>query len=234
MANTALSGGSTPYAIGDLNAIAGNINAASSNGAVSQFTQDHLVNGACPGVVWRYGDVITYGENVWGEPQTAAGQLLMAKFDSLYFNAGGVLEPGLSFTMTFQTAQAVLNYLLAAHTPSALNANLVDPTSSASGQFGGEVVALKLNVDFSDAGYTRGASGIPFGDLHLCGFTSPSGLNGLSVRKFLGHANSALGGNGAPLTISELNTTAIGLNESFEAGVVQQFAQDHLVNGACP
>ena len=33
-----------------------------------------------------------------------------------------------------------------------LTSDLLDPTSSSAGEFGGSVVALRINVDFSDAG----------------------------------------------------------------------------------
>ena len=41
------------------------------------------------------------------------------------------------------------------------------PTSSPSGSFGGDVLVLRLNVDFSDAGFLHGTSKIPFGNLVL-------------------------------------------------------------------
>jgi hypothetical protein len=92
-------------------------------------------------------------------------------FDVVYFSTGGVLEVGLSaapgFSITFMRASDVISYLPAFGTPGALNANLVNPTSSASGYFGGEVVALTLNIDFADAGHTLGADGIRFRDLRL-------------------------------------------------------------------
>jgi hypothetical protein len=67
------------------------------------------------------------------------------------------------------------------------------------------VLALQLNVDFSDAGFLLGTSGLHFGDLVLqnltaanTGFASLPALNGVTVRQFLADANTALGG-GAPI-----------------------------------
>jgi hypothetical protein len=99
--------------------------------------------------------------------------------------------------------------------------------------FGGEVVALQLNVDFSDAGHTLGATGLRFGNLTLCGL-SLAGLNGTSVRSFLATANTALGGGLTPYAITDINALANELNFAFGEGAVSVFAQAHLVNGACP
>jgi hypothetical protein len=241
MLNSALGGGPAPYTITVLHLIAEQVNAAFSGGSPSVFAQEHLFNGACPctpgapGCGWEDGDVITYTQNQWGEASTIAGQLLVNFFDAVYFTAGGVLEVGGAFTMTFQAATAVLNYQPSSGTPAPLNANLVDPTSSASGQFGGEVVALKLNIDFGDADHISGAANVPFGNLTLCSFTSPyESLNGTSVRSFLATANVALGGGATTIPIADLNWLAIQLNASFESGSVLPFSQQHLFNGACP
>ncbi|MGH7709644.1 MAG: hypothetical protein ACREOG_00075 [Gemmatimonadaceae bacterium] len=48
IANTALGGGSTSYAITDLMTIAIQLNQAFHEGMVSPFAQQHLVHGACP------------------------------------------------------------------------------------------------------------------------------------------------------------------------------------------
>ena len=239
--NTALGAGPAAYSYGDMAILTNEVSSAFEGGSPSLFAQQHLFDGACPctpgapGCGWEDGDVITYTQNQWGEASTIAGQLLVNFFDAVYFTAGGVLEVGGAFTMTFQAATAVLNYQPSSGTPAPLNANLVDPTSSASGQFGGEVVALKLNIDFGDADHISGAANVPFGNLTLCSFTSPyESLNGTSVRSFLATANVALGGGATTIPIADLNWLAIQLNASFESGSVLPFSQQHLFNGACP
>ncbi|MGH8614202.1 MAG: hypothetical protein ACREYF_19770 [Gammaproteobacteria bacterium] len=239
--NQGLGGGTTPYSIDDLAQLAFDLAQSFESGAASLFAQDHLFNGPCPctpgtvGCGWTDGDMVTYGQNLWGDQTSVAGQLLGVYFDSVYFTVGGVLEVGGIFTMTFQSASAVWGYQPSAGTPAPLNANLVDPTSSASGQFGGEVVALKLNVDFNDAGHVGGAANVPFGNLTLCAFAPPNdSLNGTLVRSFLATANTALGGGATTIPIADLNSIAINLNGSFESGAVNLFAQDHEFNGACP
>jgi hypothetical protein len=109
-----------------------------------------------------------------------------------------------------------------------LNADLVDPSFSSSGGFGGEVTGLQLNVDFSEAGYTPGTLGIPFGDLVIHDYSSLPQVNGLTVRELLQNANVLLGGGTVGYTIGDAFTLAEQLNGSFEGGTPAQFAQDHL------
>ena len=188
------------------------------------------------GCGWEDGQVVTHTQDVWGTPTTDAAMLLAAYFDAVYFTAGGVLRVGGTYTMTFASAVAIFTYQPAVGTPGPLNADLSDPTSStAAGQFGGEVVGLKLNIDFSDADHTLGTSGLRFGDLTLCGFTgSQAVLNGTTGRDFLATANVALGGGPATLPIAELNDIAVQLNASFGGGLVSPFAQQHIFAGPCP
>jgi hypothetical protein len=100
--------------------------------------------------------------------------------------------------MKFTGAGAIENYLPASGTPAALNADLIDPTSSSSGQFGGEVLALRLNVDFSAAGITQGPGG-PFGALTLT--STGMSLDGQTVLQVLAAMNTALGGGNAPVRL---------------------------------
>ena len=175
----------------------------------------------------------THSQDQWGDGTTMAGNLLTNNFATVYFSTGGLLV-GLvpTFNMTFDSAKAIFNYQPATGAPASLNANLSNPTSTASGSFGGEVVGLKLNVDFSDNNLLPSSANLRFGDLLICG-VNPA-IDGSTVRTFLGYANSALGGGSAPLTITELNSIAVQLNASFGEGGTNQFAQDHLFAGACP
>ncbi len=77
-------------------------------------------------------------------------------FNSLYGTLGymevGILGSVGNYAMLFTSSGSLFTYLPSAGFAGPLTASLVDPTSSGSGVFGGEVVALRLNVDFSDAG----------------------------------------------------------------------------------
>jgi hypothetical protein len=177
------------------------------------------------------GEFVTYSQGSWGgtpSPGNAA-QLLADRFDIVY--GFGAVEVGISgsagFSLIFSWVGAVLNYLPSSGSPAPLNADLLDPTSTASGVFGGYVLALQLDVDFNDAGYLNGSSGIPFADLILVGTAYPL-LNGLSVREYLAEANGFLGANPAPYTYDDIATLTEDVTRAFEGGTPTQFAQDHL------
>jgi hypothetical protein len=193
-----------------------------------------------PGCGWSDGDLVTDSQDAWGSnptPTNAAG-LLLTNYDAVYASTFGVVEVGIpgtaGFSIRFSNANDLLGYLPALGLIGPLTSDHIDPSSTESGGFGGEVLALRINVDFSDAGVTLGASGIPFGNLTLCNLTTPPLLNGLTVRQYLGEANTLLGGGSTSHSIAELHPFTDQLNRSFPAGVASLFAQDHLVNGACP
>jgi hypothetical protein len=187
--------------------------------------------------IWKTGDVISYSDLSWGEPpsETNAAGLLVANFNAVYPDGlfVGIYPTG--YWIGFTNSAALLLYLPASGFPFALRTNYVNPTTTVSGLFGGGVVGLKLDIDFADAGITLGSSKIPFGDLALCGFTDLPALNGLSVRQYLAAVNMALGGGSAIYAIDPyLDVVTFELNRAFEAGSPNQFAQDHVVYGACP
>ena len=179
---------------------------------------------------WMNGDVVTYRQSDWGAVPNGsnAASLLTGNFAAVY--AVTPLRVGGVFTILFSAASAVLSYLPASGVAGALNTSLVDPTTSSSGLFGGEVVALKLNVDFADAALTGATFSTAFGDLVLCNFTSPSTINGTSVRDFLAATNALLGSGTATFTISDAVPIIGELNAAFLGGTPTGFALDHV----CP
>ena len=194
--------------------------------------------GAANAGPWHVGDLTTYGQGIWGGvPGTDAGAtLLVAEFDTVYASTGGVIVGSTSgSTMVFTDATSVLTYMPSVGPYAPLNGSVANPLTTVSGAFGGEVLALAFNVDFSDAGFLPETSGLRFGDLVLTGFSTASQLNGLTVRQFLGNMNTLLSGGSSIVTVSELGTgvgevggLVSNLNASFSNGNPQQFAQDHL------
>ena len=139
----------------------------------------------------------------------------------------------------FTDAGSVRTYLPSIGPLAPLNGSVVNPLSTASGAFGGEVLGLEFNVDFSDAGLLPGSSGLRFGDLVLENFsTGPvvnqESFNGLTVRQFLGDENILLSGGSTVFSIADLGTAASDINGSFSNGIPTAFAQDHLVAPASP
>jgi len=178
---------------------------------------------------WLPGEMITFTEEDWGDPTSAAAVLLVFNFNTVYFASAG-LHVGSGFSMLFTSADTTLDYLPGTGAAGPLTSNLGNPGASPSGSLGGEVTGLKLNIDFSAAGLTLGTSGISFGTLTLCNLAGGQAvLNGTTVSDFLGVASTALGGGAATLSYDELRDLASLLNGSFFQGtVVSAFAHDHV------
>jgi hypothetical protein len=138
--------------------------------------------------------------------------LLASNFNALFPAGVEVGFPGSEgYSMKFSSALAVKDYLPAGGTPDQLTADLLDPTSSSSGVFGGQVLALKLNIMLSDGGATPPG----LGDLF---YINPGdALHGLTVRQILAAAELALGGGPLPEghTYASLSTLCDHLNLSW-------------------
>lgn len=174
-------------------------------------------------------DVCSYTQGGWGAKPNGnnPASLLANNFSSVY--SGGFVEVGIpgasGFSMKFQSALAIQNYLPAGGTPGALNTDLVNPTSSSSRVFGGQVLALQLNVDFNNAGLTHDPD---FAGLELC--NTGGSLDGSTVAQILAAANTALGGGALPAgyTFSSLNDLVDHLNQSFDDCVPSAFGLANL------
>lgn len=179
---------------------------------------------------FQAGDFVTHLQDDWGDASTVAGTRLSDHFNSLY-GAAGYVEVGISgaggFSMLITSASSAFTYLPASGAPAALIADLVDPSSTPAGIFAGEVLALRLNVDFSDAGYTLGSLGIPFGDLVFHDYSQVPQVNGLTVRQVLAQANTLLGGGASGYGIADANSIVMNLNASFFQEP-SEFAQNYL------
>lgn len=175
----------------------------------------------------RPGDFISYAQGGWGSKPNGnnPGALLASQYGIAY--PGGKVLVGLGsggFGMVFSSASAIEAYLPAGGTPAKLTTSLVNPTRSASGVFGGQVLSLELNIRFSDAGILPPG----LGDLKIVG--TGTGLDGLTVRTALAGANQALAGVPTPsgYTYSDLNSVTTNLNEAFDNGSLSNWAQAHL------
>lgn len=213
----------------------------STLGSTSTCTDEKLTVNAptsCPndgtiGCPWKDGDLTSYDQGGWdGNPSS----VLTNNFSSVY--GGGSVIIGGTFALPFSNAAAVLAYLPASGTARPLTSTLQDPTDTASGVFGGDVLALQLDVDFADAGDLTANSGLKFGDLTICGLTSETGLNGKSVRDFLTIDNALLGGDSSGGfsggDITNLDPITADVTGAFDGGTPSSVAQDHLVDGSCP
>jgi hypothetical protein len=179
---------------------------------------------------WQPGDLVTFTQTDWAL-NSAAAALLRANWDTVYTsNDNYALNVGIGFSILWTSPGTVLNYFPTSGAPVPLTGSYVDPTTTSTGVFGGDVTALQLDVDFADAGFLLGNSGIPFGNLVVTQLRgSIANLNGQTVRQVLVQASIALGGGPTPYPIDDLDAMIAQLTFAFDAGVVSSYAQAHLV-----
>ena len=192
-------------------------------------SSDPIIAGIpCP---WGLDDLLTFGQVGW----TSEGAPLSdTTFDTVEHNALVVGDPsGNHIELT--SADAVKAYFPSGGPAGSLTTSFLNPTQNATGTgvFGGDVVALKLDVDYSDAGLIPNASGLDFGDLTLCGVPSLPALTGMRVRDYLALANAALAGHSTTYSPSQLQSFTDSLGVAFPDGLVGP-AASYLFNGACP
>jgi hypothetical protein len=201
--------------------------------AISLLVLTLLTTGAARADGWSVGSVVTYDQVEWGESTTAAGMLLNASYDTVYGPTGdefviGSTTPG--YFALFTDEVNLDDFIPASGAPGPLDANLSNPSTSSAGVYAGEVAALKLNLDFSNAGLLPNSSGLLLGNLVLTGFSgSESSLNGMTVDQFFGLSQAELAGQSTTIGFPDIDNLAANINAAFDAGQPDAFAQDHLV-----
>ncbi len=191
-----------------------------------------LAAGTASASSFQAGDLTTFTQADWGgDPGTDPGATaLQAFYESVYASSFGIVTVGSTsgFTMRFTDASSVLGYLQAVGPFAPLDGPTLNPVTTSSGGFGGEVLGLELNVDFSDANVLPGTLGVPFGDMQLTNFAPGSPFEGLTVRQVLVDVNTLLGGGTTAFTIADLGSLVGDLNASFSEGNPSTFADNHL------
>ena len=181
-------------------------------------------------------EFVTYTQADWGNGgNPTANTLLRDNFVNVYAATAGTLTVGAGISMYFDSASALIAYMPTSGNVATLDAAVSDPGTTSSGAFGGDVLGLVLDVDFSNYGALHGTSSTPFGNLILVNFNPNSvdfDLNGMSVTQFLAISETALGGGSTDgHTLDDIDTIVAELGSSFDAGnpgTVSEFATDHL------
>ena len=187
--------------------------------------------GTASAVPFGVGDFVTYTQDDWGgDPNSnPAAHLLLDQFDLLYGGSSKWSSVAGRMVDYFHERFGSPGLPAVKGPPGPLTADLVDPTSTSSGLWGGYVLALQLNADFNDAGLLHGTNAILFGDLILTQLVSTPEFNGYTVRQFLHEANRVLGGGtGTTTSYEDLAFVTQDLGSAFSAGSPSAFAQDHL------
>jgi hypothetical protein len=152
----------------------------------------------------------TFTQGGWGAKPSGnnPGKFLADNFAKVY--PSGVSIGGAK-TIKLTASTAVEKFLPQGSTPARLTQNYLNPNWDIT-VLAGQVLALKLNVDFSAAKLTRAGLG---------GLVVVSGdMAGNTVNQVLATANAVLGGGALPsgLTLSELNEAVTRINENFNGG----------------
>ncbi|MCX7874526.1 MAG: choice-of-anchor A family protein [Melioribacteraceae bacterium] len=158
---------------------------------------------------------VTFTQGGWGNKSGTPGKIRDAYFSSVFPNG---LTLGIGKTLKLSTSEKVKNFLPQGGTAGVFTQNYVDVTSTSAGVLAGQLVALKLNVEFSAAG-KLGTNSTKLGDLQI----SSGPFAGKTVNEFLQMAEIAIGGgslNG--FTFSQFNDAATAINENFDNGTVDK------------
>ena len=175
-------------------------------------------------------EFFSFSQNTWGADPGAGppASLVRDDFEALY-PTGLIVGSTSNKYMLFTAGDSLLDYLPSTGAAAPLNAILVDPFTTISGIFGGQVAGLRLNIDFSDAGILSHPSDVAFGDLLLTGLTgNVAALDGLSLRQFQLIANDFLGDVVEPFPIADFSATLMQINGAFEGGFHNAWGDAHL------
>jgi hypothetical protein len=159
-------------------------------------------------------DYETYTIGGWGAPPKGnnIASVLAANFSKVYSKG---LVVGNGYRMSFSGASAIQAYSPDGGTPAVLRRNHSNPTTTESGIFGTQVTALKLNVDFSNAGITKPG-------LANLKIAAGKPLAGQTVTQVLATAQKVLGGDTKSLppgmSVSRLSDVVDALNNNFADG----------------
>ena len=150
----------------------------------------------------------THTQSGWGAKPSGsnAGKRLAERFAQVY-PSGSVI--GGTKTIKLTSAAAVEAFLPQAGTPAKLTQDYINPTSPISA-LAGQVLALRLNVDFSAAGLTT---------MGFATLTVVEGeLAGITVNDVLALGNAVLGGGALPsgLKLSDLTQIIRLINSNFD------------------
>ena len=253
-ANTALSGGQLPdgYSYASLNELLVNLNTAFPDGTGSSWANGHLQVSPLSG--YRSGTKVEWANNVAGFLShidnvnggfydggwnvafaTVESSAAQGGIGNPLFGQGVVVGNPSSLYLYLTDGLWATTYLQASGgAPGALTATQGNGvTTTSSGDFGQEVLALKFNVDFANP--PQGSTVAPgyylpagYGSLHLQGTSSV--LDDKSVSEILEISNHALAGEALPAgyTYTSLNALLASLNAAFTGGNASSWAVGHL------
>ncbi|HXG49377.1 MAG TPA: SdrD B-like domain-containing protein [Methylomirabilota bacterium] len=157
---------------------------------------------------------ISFTQEDWGAlPGESHPAALLTNCFARFYKRG--LRIGIGHGLTFTSAQAVQDFLPAAGAPGVLVGDQTDPLISEAGELAGNLLALKLNVDFALRKQTgRNILGLKIEPGHP--------LAGQRVARLLALAHKVVGGRMDVLppgvSLEDLNDTLARINRNFRCG----------------
>jgi hypothetical protein len=168
----------------------------------------------------------------WGTecPESQAGDMYSTQpgcirdhyFAQVFPGGEVVIGHASGYTARWTSSAAVAAFLPDGSTPSILTSDLVNPTTTPAGILASQILALRLNREYSCAGIFS-LVGLSPGDFCYGDYVIPEFCGkfaGLSVDEFLQLADLVVSGNlnvlnGYSASVSDVNYTASCLNEQF-------------------
>jgi len=162
------------------------------------------------------GDFRTQSMGGWGSPPHGNNPGMYLHNNWIYLGADPAVDDSLivggDYTITFENAQAVTDFLPCGGQPVALMDDYFNPTIKL-GNLAGQVTALNISVQFDYAIDDFGASETNLGEL----IVAMGELEGWTVDEVLEEANLVLGGGGST-AISVIHPVVTAINENFVDG----------------
>lgn len=157
----------------------------------------------------------TFTQGGWGNTNGTPGRIRDQYFTQV-FPTGLVV--GGNYKLTLTTSTAVKNFLPQGGTAGAFTQNYSNVTSTSAGVLGGQLVALKCNVEYDAKGFI-GTNSTAIKDLQIA--SGP--FAGKTVTQFLALLETAIGGGSlGGYTFDQYNTAATAINENFDNGTVDK------------
>lgn len=187
------------------------------------------------------GQFVTYAQD-WGSVP-AAESILNSNWNTVTAPSSGILEVGIhgtaGFSVSFDEPSLAISFFVQSGANGALNADMLDPNNQenlSSGVFGGDTVALALDVDFDPY---LGTSGSQFPNLYLTNlqgtpFGNLSEFDDLTIGQLLALDELALGGGSTPYTYDELDAATALVINAFDPSVQLSVLADPYLTATNP
>jgi len=161
---------------------------------------------------------VTYSQGGWHAKAHGnnAGTIRDTHFNDVFKSSGLIAGDKDHSTIHLTTSKDAADFLPGGGNSKVLSQSYTNPLShqKVAGNWGGQIVAAILNVEFDRAGYL-GTNSLKLGDLIF----NLGTFDGMSIDDFLTIANKALGGGGlSGYTITEIGNAAELINLNFDDG----------------